>query len=150
MVSVCDFVDFWFAISSLIGWLLENISPIWSRGLNVSSPNLLNGEAGVGFWRARVSSAAALIAMSVDDILGMGRSCGKNSTMSATLSPLVSVSYLVAPIVLHYRTNVPSIDVMCSPRLPCSWLLMYDHLHTYWCYGCFVIIKCSNQLLVGR
>ena len=120
-----------------------------SRVLNVSFPNLQNVEASVVFWRAWVSYTATLIAISIDGVLSMGRSCGKNSTVSATLTSRFSYIYLVSPVVLRYRTNVPSIDAMCSPWLSCSLLLMYDYFHTYWCYGCLVVIKISNQLLVG-
>ena len=36
-----------------------------------------NGEAGEGFWRARVNSRAAMVAFSVDGLYGIFRSVGK-------------------------------------------------------------------------
>ena len=59
------------------------------------SPKVAKGDAGAGCNNASVSIRAALFALSADDVVGMVRSWGKNSTVRATRSVLVFVTYTV-------------------------------------------------------
>ena len=61
------------------------IATIWS------SPMLEYGVDGAGCFSACASSVAALVAFSTDEWNGRGVLCGKNSTQSESLSPLVLV-----------------------------------------------------------
>ena len=61
--------------------LLSNIFASSRIAASCSSPRLLNGAAGVGCVSASAKSDAAAIARSVDDSLGIGLRCGKNSTV---------------------------------------------------------------------
>ena len=55
-----------------------------------SVPREGNGDDGDGLRRATVSSFAAAVAASADDVAGMGVACGKNSTDLEILSERVS------------------------------------------------------------
>ena len=59
------------------------------------SPKVAKGDAGAGCNNASVSIRAASFALSADDVFGMFRSWGKNSTVRATRSFLVFVTYTV-------------------------------------------------------
>ena len=61
------------------------IAAIWS------SPMLEYGVEGAGCFSACASSRAAIVAFSADEWNGRGVLCGKNSTQSESLSPLVLV-----------------------------------------------------------
>ena len=58
-------------------------------------PKGANGDAGAGWSNASVSMRAASFALSADDVVGMVRSWGKNSTVRAMRSFLVFVTYMV-------------------------------------------------------
>lgn len=47
---------------------------------------MLNGDAGVGCWRACVKASDAMMALSADELLGMVQLCGKKETVSAMRS----------------------------------------------------------------
>ncbi len=65
------------------------------RADNWASPMVANGAEGAGFRRACVSSLAAMMALSEEDILGMLISAGKNETVSILRSPPVLEQYTV-------------------------------------------------------
>jgi hypothetical protein len=54
-------------------------------------PTLAKGAAGMGFKRASVRVAAALRALSAEDVFCMGACAGNNSTVSAIRSAAVLV-----------------------------------------------------------
>ena len=56
------------------------------------SPKVANGDAGAGCNNALVSIRAASFALSADDVVGIVRLWGKNSTVRATRSFLVFVT----------------------------------------------------------
>lgn len=61
------------------------------RAVSWSPPMLLKGAAGAGCRSACVSSCAAMVAISLDAVRGIGIFAGKNSTVSTILSALVLV-----------------------------------------------------------
>ena len=71
--------------------ILEYISDNWWIAAIWSSPILEYGVGGAGFFSAFASSIAAIVAFSADEWNGRGVLCGKNSTQSESLSPLVLV-----------------------------------------------------------
>ena len=71
------------------------ISDKLSKAANVLTPKLWNSEAGVGFLNIWVSSDADLMAIYIKDVLGIGTSCVKTSTVSATLPPFIFEAYIL-------------------------------------------------------
>jgi hypothetical protein len=59
------------------------------KASNCVPPMILNGAAGAGCIRACVSSWAAMVSISLDDVRGIVTFAGKNSTVSTILSALV-------------------------------------------------------------
>ena len=76
-----------------LSWSADwNISASSRRAVICPVPIVANGDAGAGFSRARTSSVAALMALSADEVCGIGVAAGKNSTVSAILMALVSLA----------------------------------------------------------
>ena len=61
-----------------------------SRAAICLSPTRANGAAGAGFCSAWMSSVAAIVAFSIEERNGILELCGKNSTVSACITALVS------------------------------------------------------------
>ena len=68
------------------------LARVWSTCI-CWEPISADGVAGAGCWRALVKAAAASRAAAMEDVLGIGLLCGKNSTVSATRSAAVLVTY---------------------------------------------------------
>ena len=81
--------------TSSVGTATVKRSDNWRRARICSLPIVLNGDAGAGLCSASVSILAASVALSADDVVGMAKSCGKNSTVRATRSIRVFVTYTV-------------------------------------------------------
>ena len=58
-------------------------------GLFLGVAELGNGAAGAGLVRASVRARAAIMAASMEDVVGTGHWCGKNCTVLAVRSALV-------------------------------------------------------------
>ena len=77
------------------GLVLLNIpTSFFSADVRVS-PTVTSGLAGAGFCRPQIKSCAAWMSASVEDIFGMLNSLGKNPTVSAILSVLFLVLYIL-------------------------------------------------------
>ena len=68
---------------------MENILDNAVIARSWSSPTVAKGAAGAGLERASARARAALVAASIEEVLGTGQSCGKNSTVLATRSARV-------------------------------------------------------------
>ena len=86
-LCVCISTDFSCNLFVILEYICDNwwIAAIWS------SPMLEYGVDGAGCFSAYASSIAALVAFSGDKWNGRDVLCGKNSTPSESLSPLVLV-----------------------------------------------------------
>ena len=52
------------------------------------------GAAGAGLWRSWISSVAAIVAFSAEDRNGILELCGRNSTVSGSITALVYGTYM--------------------------------------------------------
>ena len=89
LVGFCYLVAVFFTLVGLVFTVFSNIVANLSIAASVESLKLWNGVAGFGFCSAFVSSDAAFMAISMDDVFGIVKSLGENSTVSAMRSPLV-------------------------------------------------------------
>jgi hypothetical protein len=110
-------------------------------------------EWGVGVWMAEC----------VDEILcgmlgsvrrGQGRQHGFGGEKLYGVGDACCVCFcdvdLVATIVFEGRCNVPSGCAVRCPGGTVGWFGMGDDFGAGWCHGCFVVIKISVELAIGK
>ena len=83
--------------TSCFGWIVVclKFSASWSNTCICVSPMCAYGAAGDGLRRSWISSVAAMVAFSAEDLNGILELCRRNSTVSGRITALVSGMYML-------------------------------------------------------
>ena len=90
-----------------------------------------------------------MMAFSTEDLYGSGVLCGKNSTQYESLSPCCLGDIdVVAPIMVHQGTKIPTFHSMGCPRASHSRIFMDDDLCARRGERCGVVVELYMQLCI--